>query len=378
MSDGAAILALSAHARAVPTEDRQRFAAEVRISSTRSPHVLLETCHRVDVYATDDAWLPVAPSGTIRRDGVDAVRHAITVAVGLDSAVVGEDQVLHQLRAAVAEGRRGARPLPPALERLFSVALRAGRQARSWRPGPSRSLADVALDRIEASEGPLRGKAVLVVGTGTIGRLALAGAQRRGATTHVASRTRATAVAAAEAAGTSVRDWDDLGVADMDAIVVALRGEWRLTARTTARLMARRPTIVDLSTPPALPPALARALAERCIPVDTLLDDGTLSPAATARARALVEEATGEMCAWLEAAGRRDAIRALATRADHEREQELRALWRRLPQLDDSARAEIESMSRHLTGRLLRDPMQRLREDEDGRHELAARDLFRL
>jgi glutamyl-tRNA reductase len=138
--------------------------------------------------------------------------------------------------------------------------------------------------------------------------------------------------------------------------------------------------VVDLSTPAAVEPALRERLNGRYLSVDALLADPAGRPdgSALARSQALVDRATDEFCAWLEGDGRRAAIQALADRAERERQDELVALWRRLPELDPETRAQIEGMSRHLTARLLRQPLERLREDADGRQELAARDLFGL
>ena len=101
-------------------------------------------------------WLPA--NGRILV-GEAAIRHAIAVAVGRDSVVVGEDQILHQLRTSV-DNARGDGGLQPVLERLFALGLRAGRRARSWRVGPGRSLADIAVSAIERQTGPLSGRQV--------------------------------------------------------------------------------------------------------------------------------------------------------------------------------------------------------------------------
>jgi hypothetical protein len=65
-------------------------------------------------------------------------------------------------------------------------------------------------------------------------------------------------------------------------------------------------------------------------------------------------------------------------RADHEREAELAVLWQRLPDLPPEARATIEGMTRHLAQRLLREPLERLGRDSDGRDGRAVRDIFAL
>jgi hypothetical protein len=68
----------------------------------------------------------------------------------------------------------------------------------------------------------------------------------------------------------------------------------------------------------------------------------------------------------------------LIERADRERQAELAALWRRLPDLEPEARGAIEGMTRHLADRLLREPLERLGRDTDGRDERVVRDIFAL
>jgi glutamyl-tRNA reductase len=154
------VVALIAHARQVPALERERFGTRLR-EEAAGPALLLETCHRVEVYFmspdhTDSINVAGSlPAGGEALIGERAVRHAITVAVGRDSVVVGEDQILHQLRKAVDRARADD-ALDPALERLFALALQAGRRARSWRQDPPRSLADLAIASIERQAGSLR------------------------------------------------------------------------------------------------------------------------------------------------------------------------------------------------------------------------------
>ena len=129
------IVALVTHARHVPAIERERFATALHRESSGQAFTL-ETCHRVEAYlgnADEAARLAVPlPDGARTLMGEQAVHHAMSVAVGRDSVVVGEDQILHQLRASV-NAARAAGTLDPALERLFALALQAGRRARSWR-----------------------------------------------------------------------------------------------------------------------------------------------------------------------------------------------------------------------------------------------------
>jgi glutamyl-tRNA reductase len=323
----------------------------------------------------------LVPAGGRRYVGEDAARHAIAVAVGLDSVVVGEDQVLHQLRRSVAEAQAGGR-LDPVVDRLFSLALRAGRRARSWRLRPSRSLADVAFAAAEARIGPVRGRPLLVVGSGEMGRLAAVAAATAGCHVSISSRTPGRAGALASELHAAPVGFDPGATAGHAAVVVvALRGPWSPSAATVDALVGGSAIVVDLSVPPAIDPAVAERLGDRLIGVDSLAagqPDRTDGSGSLARERALVDSAFEEYRVWLDGRGRRAAASALADRAEQERRAELDDLWRRLPGLEPEAREAIERMSRHLVGRLLRDPVERLGQDTDGTHEQAVRDLWAL
>src|SRR6185436_10720957 len=158
-------------------------------------------------------------------------------------------------------------------------------------------------------------------------------------------------------------------------------GPWPIGTATTAALAASSTVVVDLSVPAAVPADLARRLGARLLTADTLavgdpepeLDDGFAG-----RLDALIDQSTAEFVAWQLGRSGRRAADALATRADLEREAELAALWRRLPDLEPEARDAIERMSRHLAERLLREPLERLGRDTSGSTERAVRDLFAL
>ena len=381
------IFALVTHARDVPAVERERFAERLR-REVAERALILETCHRVEAYTfgVDDteriALADILPAGGKTLVGEPAVRHAITVAVGGDSVVLGEDQILHQLRASVDAARAGGR-LDPALERLFAVALQAGRRARSWRQGPQRSLADVALASIERQGGSLRGRDVLVVGAGKMGRLAARAAVTAGASVSVANRSVEGARTLAALTGARIGPFDPgARIGAFAAAVVALGGPWPISAATIDALGESTTVVVDLSVPSAVPVGVAAILRSRLITADDLALVASELEApqggSSARFEALINRATAEFVAWLKGSDGRAAARALVNRADREREAELAGLWRRLPDLEPEARDAIEAMTKHLATRLLRQPLERLGRDTDGRDERAIRDIFAL
>jgi glutamyl-tRNA reductase len=384
VSPSVPIVALVTHARHVPAIQRQRFAAALRGESA-SRAFTLETCHRVEAYVgnTEDAadLAAALPAGGRALVGERAVRHAMTVAVGRDSVVVGEDQILHQLRTSV-DVARAAGALDPALERLFAIGLRAGRRARSWRHGPARSLADVALASVEHQVGAIRDRDVLIVGAGPMGRLAARAAIAAGASVAVANRSAGGAQMLAASTGARIEAFDpEARTGGFSGIVVALAGPWPIGAATIGALARSATVVVDLSVPAAVPARLAEILGRRLITTDALAlaDIGPVAQdGSAARLDALIERSTGEFVAWLQGRDGRSAAEALAERADRDREAELAALWQRLPHLEPEARDAIERMTRHLADRLLREPLSRLGRDVDSRDERTIRDIFAL
>jgi glutamyl-tRNA reductase len=382
-----AIVALVTHARQVPAVDRERFAARLR-DEFSGRALVVETCHRVEAYVScpDDAarlaLTVLVPAGGRALTGESAVRHAISVAVGRDSVVVGEDQILHQLRESVDAARAAGR-FDPVLARLFAMGLNAGRRARSWRHGPSHSLADVALASIERRIGPVRGRDILIVGAGRIGRLAARAATAAGATVAVTNRSAEGAESLAAMTGARIVAFDPGAEAGAFAgVVVALSGPWPIGAGTIESLGGSQTVVVDMSVPAAVPAPAVAAIGPRLVSADALAlaeaEPGALQGGTLARVEALIDSTTVAYLAWLAGRDGRAAAEALILRADREREAELAALWRRLPGLAPEARDEIEGMTRHLARRLLREPLERLGRDTDGRDERVVRDIFAL
>ena len=383
-AESATVVAHVLHARRVRSAERETFAAALAGLDLGPQAIVVHTCHRVELYvagdAADDLALPPLPPGAERLQDVDAVRHLIEVACGLDSAVFGEDQILHQLRVTLAERRKAGR-IDAILDRLFQAALRAGRQSRAWLDGSPRSLADVALDLIARSAGELRDRTVIVVGAGKMGRLAAFAAHRRGARVVVVNRTleRARALAA-EVGGT----WAPFGIDDVlppaAGVVVALAGTWHVGAVDGQRIAAAGTLVVDLSSPQSVPADVQARLVDRFVSVDDLVMGSEFGPQDRLRRRIekLVAEVGRDFCAWLRARESVPVIQAMASSAEQIRREELEWLLHRLPELGPDERAVVEQMSHRLVAAVLHAPLDALHSDEGGTLERAARDLFGL
>lgn len=372
---------LAVHARDVPAQARSDWATQIEGSLPRGS-VLLSTCHRVEVFgnlAELSRLSGRAPSGARLVEQDTAVRHLVSVAVGRDSAVVGEDQILHQLRLAVRRTRQhGA--IGGRLDRALDIALHAGRHARSWLPAQRPTLIDLALERVadrSLADGP-----VLVIGAGEMGQIAVGRLAALGARVSVASRTpdRARAAAARFGAATVALDPGAELLGRQRGVLVALSGEWQLSAESAAALTGTDAWLIDLSSPPALPRSVLATAGPRLVTIDDLADGSGAAHSASLLRRmdVLIEQAVAEYRAWAAGEARRAAAEALSERARRLRAAELDRLWRRVPMLDEEQRTEVERALEQLSERLLRDPIEQLAHDGDGRHARAARELFRL
>lgn len=375
------ITTVVADARRVPSAEREDYAARLAALPTTDAMVVLHTCQRVEVYlASDkvgDLRLPAPPADAVQLEGAPAARHLISTACGLESAVIGEDQILHQIRCTLQE-RRAAGPLDCSLDRLFQVALQTGREARTLFGGEHRSLGDVALDEIEQRSGPLRGQRVLVVGAGSMGRVTAFAAARRGVEVVVTNRSAERAEAVAAAVGATALPWD-AELPDVAGVVVALAGPWHVSDADRRRLVDGA-TVVDLSSPPATPDELQLGLGTAFVSVDDLAwgFDAALPDGLRDQLDDLVSDAGRGFCRWLRARESRPAIKAMTDAVERRRRDEMAWLLRRLPNLSKDEIALIERMSDRLVGGIMHGPLSALRTDESGDLGRAARELFRV
>jgi glutamyl-tRNA reductase len=278
-------------------EERQRLAGLLEpVVSASADLVLVDTCHRVELYGFGEPPAPAA--GMPLRTGADAVRHLLRVAAGLESAVVGEDEVLHQVRDAF-RGALAGRRLDARTHRLFEVAVAAGRRARSGRTAAGAGLAGRAVGWL-ASRGPLAGRPVVVAGAGRMGSALAHEARKQGAMVTIASRDegRAKRLAAVyHGQGVDLGEGARLAQGSA-AVAVALSGPWRELDSLADPL----PPIADISAPSAIPPALRSRLNGGFLGVDDLFRGRGEPPAGYVdAAERIVAAKLAEYLSWLEA-----------------------------------------------------------------------------
>jgi len=389
------IFVLSAAAPAVDAEARSALGPVALAAAERADGISLVTCHRVELIAADALAVPDDVHDAFERTGARslwgdaAIDHVIALALGLESAALAEDQVLHQLRQAVASWQvRTDGRSPVTLDRLLRHALRAGRVGRSWRPARAASLADLALDRIEAIAGPLADRRSLIVGAGRMGTLVTAAAAERGARIALASPSmdHATRLSLRHGAEVWPLDPTPRALADVDSILIALSGPWRV-ARPTLRALPKTAVVVDLSMPPALDSVIAAEMGERAIDIDDLarstgapsdLRSGMTPSVERYRARlhGLLVETRQAFLADVAARDEAETAGRLAERVESMRRTSVETFLRERPELGPAAQAVMDDLTRDLSARLFRAPLARLARDPDGRRREALDELF--
>src|SRR3712207_1373973 len=224
--------------------------------------VLLSTCNRTELYAVveDDGARDrilnlLAEDRGVERPSLDrdtywltdaeAVRHLYRVASSLDSMVVGEAQILGQVREAYRTASEEQRT-GPVLNRLFHTSLRVGKKIRSETGigDSSLSVPYVAVKLAEGVFGSLRGRRALVLGAGGMSELVIKHLKGRGmADLRIANRTSERALTLAERVGGRALPFDALPgeLPDVDVVVSSTgSGEWVVQSEMVAAALARR------------------------------------------------------------------------------------------------------------------------------------------
>ncbi|BCJ66171.1 glutamyl-tRNA reductase [Polymorphospora rubra] len=373
--------------------------------------VVVSTCNRVEVYAAvtgfhgglgDICEVLAAHAGCAQNDLANrlyvhydgaAVEHAFRVASGLDSMVVGEAQILGQLRDAYHAATE-AEATGRLLHELMQQALRVGKRAHSEtsidRAGQSVVTAalDVAATHLDRG---LAGRPALVVGAGAMGALSVATLSRAGVgPLSVTNRGNDRAVRLAESYGATAVPYDDLAAAlsGVDVVVAATASTQPVLTRdmlATATAGRRTPLVVlDLAVPRDVEPAAAELPGVEVVDIDnlaTVLRDGPAAADQLAVNRIVTTEVEGFL-SWLRGADVAPTVAALRARADDVVTAELRRLAQRRPDLSAEQRAEVAHTVHRVVQRLLHSPTVRARQlaAEPGGDQYTAllRELFDL
>jgi glutamyl-tRNA reductase len=380
--------------------DQIKILDQVMQSPLVTEAMLLSTCNRVEVYAVVDAFhggLSVIGQVLSEHSGMSlgdltkyayvryseaAVEHLFAVASGLDSAVVGEQQVLGQVRRAYAAAEAN-RTVGRVLHELAQRALAVGKRVHSETgiDAAGASVVSVALGMANTKLGGLKGKTAVVVGAGAMGALSAAHLARAGVRNiHVVNRSLPRAQRLARkiresGAGAEAQTFDGLATALTDADVLvsctgAVRPVVSLADVHHALAAARRDetdqplVICDLGMPRDVDPTVAGLPGVWVVDMDRVQREPS-ARAAAADAEAARHLVAAEVATYL--AGQRMAevtptVTALRQRAADVVEAELLRLDNRLPGLDSLQRDEVARTVRRVVDKLLHAPTVRIKQ----------------
>lgn len=349
--------------------------------------VIVQTCNRVELFAraTDGnysgmvrVWAGLAGldpgefEGTMETgEDSEAIRHLLRLAAGLDSMVVGEEQVLGQIRNAIASAKReGAAGTH--MSALFERAVRAGAKIRHS-TGIGRggvSVGSMAVKLAEENIDNMKSRRILIIGTGEVSTLVAKSLARRGYGFSVASRTLRRAAAFCEAVGGEPIPFEDVldGFHRYDVSFVATTAPYFLVAYDAISSMPRRDTgmmILDLSNPRAVDERIATIPGIKLMNLDQIgeMVERHMRERAV-RAKAVEEMVQGEVPALEAAMHRLDAepfVRDVYIRMDKIRADELSRALRMMGESDPRTIRIMTDMSRAILEGIASVPMGGIR-----------------
>jgi glutamyl-tRNA reductase len=373
---------------------------------------ILSTCHRVELYAAAPSLAGVRAALTrfwseqrgVPRRGLDphlyymedeeAVAHLFSVASGMDSAIVGEPQILGQVRGALDQSLEH-HATGSVLSGLVRQAVSVGKRIRT-ETGISRNAASISYAAVElarATFGDLRSSRVLLVGTGKMGELAARNLLSKGvAALAVAGRTPARTRQLALECGSAVAlaELED-ALPRCDIVISCTGAPHHVISRDMVERAMRgrgsRPLfLIDIAVPRDIDPAAGEVAGVRLFNIDDL--EATVAAnvrercAEAPKVAAIIDEEVAAFQSWLVARRAVPTIVALQQRAEAIRQAELARTSSVLERLPEADRRRIEALTLAFQKKLLHQSIALLRAEAvagNGRGtDRAVRQLFAL
>jgi glutamyl-tRNA reductase len=416
------LLAIGVSYKTAPVEVRERlalpdpraaeFLRDLRGASDVHEAVAVSTCNRTELYlvvgdpvegestalamlSSQAAIRPTALASAIySHRNCDAARHLYRVTAGLESMVVGENEVQGQVKRAY-DAALARETVGPLTNRLFKAALATGKRVRSETAISERklSLPGVAVALARERLGPLDGRQVVIVGSGETSELtARALADNGGETVFVASRRRDRAMSLARRYGGRSVSFDELPQAleRADIFVAATASpHLLLEAPELAEVMHRRSgrpmLLIDLAVPRDIDASCAELDGVSLVDIDDLEEvvarNRKVRQAEARKAEGIIEEEIQHFAAWMGSLEVLPTLAALRLHATAIAEQVVRDNAGKWESASPRDLERIEALARAVVNRLLHDPTTRMKELRDDRvHARMAlvRDLFGL
>ncbi len=410
------VLLLGVNHETAPVAIREQLA----ISADQTPAVLqrlsplvgeiavVSTCNRTEFYATNPDIagrtlaaffyeVSQAEPGSLEdalylREGQDAAEHLMRVACGLDSMILGEPQILGQVRDAWKTARE-AGTMGAVLDALFRAAMNVGKEARS-KTAISRGAVSVSHAAVEFARerlGGLTGKSILVIGAGETGALVARNLRSHGAgQIMIANRGYERSTELAGMLGVQAVRFERLiqCLSVVDIVISCTGAPHTVVSRemletALSRRRGRTLFAFDIAMPRDIAPGAGELDGLSLYDLDDLhsriaINDEARREAALAVGK-LVDTQISEFLAWHAGHIAGGTIRALREQAEAVRLKELERSLRRMPDLTDRERELIDVLTKSIVNKILHQPFQEIRDPDLGTANAASlRRLFGL
>ncbi|MBC8274172.1 MAG: glutamyl-tRNA reductase [Chloroflexi bacterium] len=401
-----------------PIEIRERLAVSSAhvpdaLSSLRkyvSQGLILSTCNRTEVYSIPNSGGSSQPGIDFLKDWAnisnadllpyiycyhneEAVRHLFRVASGLDSMIIGEFEILGQVKQSLEEAKK-TRMLGHPIRNLFHQALRVGRRVRD-KTGISKnalSVSSVAVTLAAKAIGDLTRCKALVIGTGEAGRLVAKALKERGiAQITTTSRSYDKASTLAAALGGSSADIGSLGreLASCD-IAISCTGAPHLILdlKSVENAMQTRPhqslVIIDIAVPRDVEPQVGQISNVFLYDIDDFTHLSELNrkqrETETKKAMEIIESEVKRFNAWWQAMEVEPVISSLMIKAEDIRQTQLDMTLKKLRHLSPEEQQSLEAMTKAIVQKILHEPIQHLKTNTRRRDDyiILVNDIFQL
>jgi glutamyl-tRNA reductase len=393
-------------------EQARRATEELRARGILEETLVLSTCNRSEVYGVPPESSHESAPGlstflsefhSVRPDILsvslyhhydrEAVRHLFRVAAGLDSMLLGEAEILGQVREAYRfaheHGATG-----PVLNRLFQGALEVGKRVRTETELGTRpmSVASAGVKLAERIFGKLSEHKALVLGAGTISEQVVSQLQDRGiAQLHMMNRSRERADDLAKQYDGKVIGWGEweTALASPDMVVSSVSAEEPVLLRETVqRAMAARGNralfLMDLGVPRNIDPSVGELYNVYVYNTDDLSEivqqNRNARESEIPKAQGIVDEHVSKFLSWQASVELVGLVDALRTKMREERAAFIRSRMEPMKHLTETDRAHVEKLMDEMLEKLLLEPAERLRGEKELRRKIqnveALRDLF--
>lgn len=411
------IVVVGLNYRTAPVEVRERFSfaekdmpqALQELLRTKSvlEGVIIATCNRTEIYVVVDRlhmcgyfirsfmerWFGVPREEFTRHlymyEEEQAVRHLFRVACGLDSMVLGETQILGQVKSAFLLSQR-EKGTGTWFNMLFKQAVTLGKRAHS-ETAIGESAVSISYAAVELGKrifGSFSGKRVLILGAGKMSELTAKHLSGGGAEeVFVANRTYARAQElAAKFEGTPCTMQEAMErLADVDILISSTGAEgYVITSAQVARSMKRRPDralfMIDIAVPRDIEPEIGELENVFLYDIDDLEgiveNNLEMRRAEAVKIDKMIEEEMQVFANWLQTLGVKPVIRALQEKAADIHESTLDSLFNKLPELDERQRKVIRRLTKSILNQMMHDPINRIKELAGEKQGAEALEMF--